>query len=78
MRQCLELPGSAQAVLISIGLEDGNDCVDDALSLLGCSFVDAQELQELLLDQRMRVRAIVLGRSGELSRLRKDGLCIAP
>ena len=53
LHQRLELPGSAQAVLVAKGLEDGNDGFDHARSLLGCPFVDAQELQELLLNQRV-------------------------
>ena len=76
LHQCLELPGPAQAVLVATALEDRYHGVDGPCRFLRAAVRDAQELQELLLDHCMRVGTIVLGRSGELSRLLEDGLCI--
>ena len=78
MQQCLEPPGSATGR----ARRDRSRRRESRLSTTrvpsSAPFVDAQELQELLLNERVRIGAIVLGRSGELSRLRKDGLGIAP
>ena len=69
-RRALQRPCSS-----SIALEDRERRVSTARAASSVAAVrDAQELQELLLHQRVRVRAFVVGCSGELSGLGEDAL----
>ena len=70
----LEPVRTAETVLVIALLEDGNDRLDRPGGFLGRSIRNAQELQELLLHERVRIGALVVGGTGELSGFCKDSL----